>query len=57
MARITKAGDEHTPELADLAEMLDSEDVEAYTRETDEKKREEILKKLAESVLEKEATF
>ena len=49
--------DEHTPELADLAEMLDSEDVEAYTRETDEKKREEILKKLAESVLEKEATF
>ena len=57
MARITKGGDEHTPELADLAEMLDSEDVEAYTRETDEKKREEILKKLAESVLEKEATF
>ena len=57
MARITKGEDEHTPELADLAEMLDSEDVEAYTRETDEKKREEILKKLAESVLEKEATF
>lgn len=48
---------EHAPGITDLAEMLDPKDVEAYTREIDEKKREYMLKKLAENVLGKEAAF
>jgi hypothetical protein len=47
----------HIPEITTLAEMLDPKSIEAYTIESNEKKKQEMLKKLVESVLEKGASF
>lgn len=48
---------ERTPEMTDLAEMLDPEDIKTYATEEDEGRKKKILEKLIGDVLEKEAHF
>lgn len=55
--RELQARGEQAPEITDLAEMLDPKDIEAYTVESNEGEKQEILKKLVESVLKKEVSF
>lgn len=53
---LQKSG-ERTPEVDVVAEMLDPSAVEAYAQERNDETRKAMLRKLVESVLEKEDHF